>query len=70
MYSNTKYNVSFSRITCNASFNFSSELHLFQLDHIGMRQFLEAFDLPEIHGLFPGVIFSFHPFNGDLVNKL
>ena len=40
--------------------------HLLQLYYIGVRELLEAFNLAKIHSLFPSVIFSLHPFDGNL----
>ena len=44
--------------------------HLFEFDHIGMRQFLEALHLPQVHRLLPGVVLPLHPLDCHLAKYL
>ena len=44
----------------------NSVSHLFQLDHVGVRQFLQTLHLPQVHRLLPRVVLPLHPLNCHL----
>lgn len=39
--------------------------HLLELDHVGMVELLEGFDLPQVHDLAPGVVLALHGLDGN-----